>query len=79
VVSPHDLALEVHERVHEYLEAGAGVAWVLWPAERSVTAYRPGGQIRELGADEILDGGDVLPGFRAAVSALFEIPVRPQI
>ncbi|MDP9374478.1 MAG: Uma2 family endonuclease [Chloroflexota bacterium] len=76
VVSPNDRADEVHDKVREYLAAGTRLVWVLWPKRRSVTAHAPDGVARELGPDDELDGGDVLPGFRVRVAALFEVRRR---
>lgn len=73
VVSPHDRAIEVREKVNEYLEAGTKAVWVSWPELRSVSAYKSGSVTRELGPEDALEGGDVLPGFRTKVSELFEV------
>lgn len=73
VVSPNDRADDVHDKVSEYLDAGARLVWVLWPRRRSVSVHTPRGITRDLGPDEELDGGDVLPGFRVRVAALFEV------
>lgn len=77
VVSPNDSANQVHEKVREYLEAGVRLVWVLWPRFRSVSVYSADGSYRELGADDELDGGEVLPGFRVKVEKLFEISSLP--
>lgn len=77
IVSPGDTAQEVYRRVHDYLEAGTRMVWVLWPRHRSMTLYAQGGIIRELGPEDILDGGAILPGFNVPVKALFETPRRP--
>lgn len=71
IVSPGDRAEEVYGKVREYLDAGARLVWVVWPRYRTVTAYTPDGQSRELREDDGLDGGAVLPGFRARVGDLF--------
>ncbi len=71
IVSPTDLAEDVHGKVLEYLEAGARLVWVLWPRDRRVTVYTSAAAGYELGPDDVLDGGDVLPGFEAEVSGLF--------
>lgn len=71
IVSPNDRAVEVHEKVHEYLEAGTRMVWVLCPRHRSVTVYLPAAIVRELGPDAELDGGEVLPGFRMQVADLY--------
>ncbi|WP_448576561.1 Uma2 family endonuclease [Thermomicrobium sp.] len=73
IVSPHDRAEEVHERVRDYLGAGVRLVWVLWPKSRTVTVYWPDGTARELGPDEKVSGGDVLPGFDMTVSELFAV------
>jgi len=73
VVSTYDRAVDVYEKVREYLDAGTQLVWVAWPRTRSVTAHAADGSIVELGPDDELDGGDVLPGFRVRVSDLFEI------
>jgi Uma2 family endonuclease len=75
VISPHDRASDIHDRVRDYLDAGTRVVWVFWPRQTSVTVYDRDGQ-RELGADHQLGGGDALPGFTARVGDLFEIPRR---
>jgi Uma2 family endonuclease len=73
VVSPTDRAGEVREKVHNYLEAGTKTVWVLWPDLRAVSVHAAGGITRELGPDDELDGGDVLPGFRVPVRDLFNV------
>lgn len=76
VVSPNDRAVDIHQRVQDYLDAGSRQVWVLWPQTRSVSVYRPDADTRELGPDHLLDGGDVLPGFDARVGDLFAIRRR---
>jgi Uma2 family endonuclease len=73
IVSPGDRASDVHSKVDEYLAAGTRLVWVLWPQGQSVTARAAGGQPRELGPDDELDGGEVLPGFRIRVRELFAV------
>ncbi|MCM8750485.1 Uma2 family endonuclease [Thermomicrobiaceae bacterium CFH 74404] len=64
---------EVRNKVHDYLAAGTRLVWGLSPKSRSVTVYTPDGQARELGPEEELDGGGVLPGLRAPVASLFAV------
>lgn len=73
VVSSGDTATELRRQVREYLEAGTKLVWVVWPDDRAVTAYAAGGKPTELGADDELSGGEVLPGFGVRVSQLFEV------
>jgi Uma2 family endonuclease len=71
IVSPNDTFNEVQAKVHEYLEAGTRLVWVVWPQGRSVMVHTAE-TIAELGADGVLTGGDVLPGFEVPVARLFE-------
>lgn len=73
IVSPNDRAMEIDERVRDYLDSGSHQVWVLWPNRRAVSVHRPGADIRELGPEAILKGGNILPGFSVRVSELFEI------
>lgn len=73
VVSPHDRADDVHDKVHEYLEAGTRLVWVCWTRRRMVTVHEADRPILELSPDDYLDGGDVLPGFRVRVGMIFGI------
>ncbi len=72
VLSPDDRASEVNEKIEQYLEAGTRLVVVADPKRRSVTVHRPGGEARRLGPEDVLDGGDVLPGFSIRVAELFE-------
>lgn len=72
VVSPNDSEREVAAKVADYLAAGTPLVWVVRPKERTVTVHRPGAAgVRVLGAGDVLDGGDVLPGFAAVVQEFF--------
>lgn len=73
VVAPHDRAEDLHDKARDYLEAGARLVWVLWPHRRAVSVHEPGGVARDLGPDDELGGGDVLPGFRVRVADLFAV------
>lgn len=75
VISSSDRAADIHRKMRDYLDAGTQVVWLLWPQQTSVTVCDSGGQC-ELDADDELDGGDVLPGFRARVGDLFAVRRR---
>jgi Uma2 family endonuclease len=62
VVSPGDTASDVQERVDDFLRAGTQLVWVAYPRSRTINAHTASGS-QTLHADDILNGGDVLPGF----------------
>lgn len=63
VLSPSDSPRQVLDKVGEYLQAGVRLVWVIDPKGRGATVYRSLADVRRVGADEALDGEDVLPGF----------------
>ncbi len=77
VVSPTDHADDVYDKAREYVESGVRIVWVLWSKRRAVSVHTRDEKTAELGSDDTLDGGNVLPGFSVRVGELFAIPTRP--
>lgn len=65
-------ASELARKALEYLAAGGRMVWVVDPGPRRVIVYWPPNQIRVIGPDDEIDGGNVLPGFRCRVAEFFE-------
>ncbi len=78
VVSPNDHANDMYDKAREYVESGVRIVWVLWPKRRAVSVHTRDAKTAELGPDDTLDGGDVLPGFSVRVGDLFAMPTRPE-
>ena len=72
VVSPTDRAGAVADKALRWLESGTRLVWVVYPDRRLVAEHFPDGTVHLRQAEDLLDGGDVLPGFRVPVSELFE-------
>ena len=68
VLSPSDRPRRVLDKIGEYLEAGVRLVWVVDPVKRQAAVYRTTTETRYIDADGILDGADVLPGFRCPLS-----------
>jgi Uma2 family endonuclease len=68
VLSPSDRRGKVLRKVSEYLDAGTPLVWVVDPQRRTAVVYRPEGEPTIVGADGVLDGEDVLPGFTLALA-----------
>jgi Uma2 family endonuclease len=71
IVSPTEDREDAFRKIGEYFEAGARQVWIVQPATRTVTVYHSMDRVRTYEANEELEGGDLLPGFRCAVSDLF--------
>ena len=71
VISPSDRAGDVQEKIGEWLAAGARLLWAFYPKTRSVWVHRAHAEAVMLGPNDVIDGGDVLPGFSCRVADLF--------
>jgi Uma2 family endonuclease len=72
VVSPSDLADELQIKIEQWLRAGSGLVWAVYPETRSAMGFRQGGSVALLHADDVLTGEPVLPGFECKVNELFD-------
>jgi len=72
IVSPTDRRLAVAAKANEYLARGVRLVWVVEPSRGEVTVYQPGAPPTTLGAEDVLDAGDVIPGFTCAAQRFFE-------
>jgi Uma2 family endonuclease len=73
VISPNDLAVKVARKVRDFLSAGVSQVWLVNPETYEIVIYRFDGSVSLLRSGDVLDGGDVLPGFQCPVSDLFKI------
>ena len=55
-----------------WLSRGVQVAVEVYPAERAVMIHRRDVPFVTLTGDDVLDGGDVLPGFSLPLSEIFD-------
>jgi Uma2 family endonuclease len=72
VVSPNDLAVEVLERLDDYFAAGVRQVWVVYPRHQRFFVHDGPKRVTILDASDMLDGGEILPGFRLRLAELFE-------
>ena len=71
ILSPNDRSSEVEDKVAQWLAAGALQVWVVNPKIRTVTVYSSNTAARNLTEKEVLEGGDVVPGFAINVAEIF--------
>jgi Uma2 family endonuclease len=74
VVSPSDLKnpeARIHAKLNKYLAAEIPLLWYVYVDRREVEIYVNGAHEKTLTLQDILDGGDVLPGFTLAVREIF--------
>jgi Uma2 family endonuclease len=71
VLSPNDTVEDVEEKVDDYLRAGCPMVLMINPRRRTLTVHRPGQQPLVLRETDTFDAGEVVPGFRCPVAAIF--------
>jgi Uma2 family endonuclease len=71
VLSPNDSVRQVATKIGEFLECGVPLVWLVDPRRRTVVVYRSLTDTRTLGESDLIDGGEVLPGFSAPVRRFF--------
>ncbi len=72
VVSPNDLYTEVSEKVAEWLEAGSGMVVVVNPRSHQIFIHLSPTEVKVLGVEDTLEGGDVVPGWQLPIRELFD-------
>ena len=71
VRSPWDRESRLQEKMEDYFRSGARLLWAVNPEEKTVEVYRAGAATKLLNLHDILEGEDVLPGFRLPLAELF--------
>lgn len=71
VLSPSDRLADALAKVAMYLQAGVELVWLVDPTARTVTVFQPDDSIAVLHEGDMLEGGNVLPGFSLLVADIF--------
>ena len=71
VMSPTDRRAEVEAKTREYLAAGTPMVIVVDTEKRTATVHIPTATTH-LGIDDVIDGGDVVPGWKLPLREIFE-------
>jgi Uma2 family endonuclease len=71
VVSPSDSFVDVEAKVARWLAGGCRMVVVVNPSRRAATVYRSRDDIALLTEGDVLDGGDVVPGWTLPLRELF--------
>ena len=72
VASPSDYLRDLQAKMEEYIANGAQLGWLLVPATRTVTVYRPGEPVATLENATSISGDPVLPGFTLNLGPVWE-------
>ena len=73
VKSPSDSVAEVNDKARMWNSYGVPLVWAAYPETRTIDVHRADGSITTLYEDDILDGGEILPGFSVLVRDIFDL------
>ncbi len=71
VLSASNTRREMERKLKEYFLAGSRLVWLVDPDSRTVDVHTAPDRFTRLQEGDVLDGGDVLPGFQLPLSQLF--------
>jgi Uma2 family endonuclease len=71
VLSPSNSRREIEERLRDFFASGTKLAWVIDPDQESAEICRSLSDRTMIGPNSVLDGEDVLNGFKVTLSDLF--------
>ena len=69
--SPSDSLKTLQNKMHEYLENGAALGWLIDPSEKKVHVYRPNAEVEILDNPKQVSGEPLLKGFSLNVRKLW--------
>jgi Uma2 family endonuclease len=78
IVSPTNLAEEIDRKITDYFQSGVRLVWVFYPDSGRVYVYQSPTHVSIVERTDTLDGGEVLPGFRLPITALYEAVAKPE-
>ncbi|MGH3149024.1 MAG: Uma2 family endonuclease [Rubrobacter sp.] len=70
--SPSDPLSTIQAKMHEYIENGARLGWLIDPEERKAHVYKPGEPVRVLENPDSLSADSVMPGFILDLKPVWE-------
>ena len=63
---------ELREKMDEYMDCGCRLAWLIDPQNRRTYVYAANGNIQTVSFDDVLLGGEVLPGLEVKLGKVLE-------
>ena len=73
VLSAGNTVEDMDDKIAEYFAAGVRQVWLFSAKNHTIRMHRSPKQITILDANDVLDGGDILPGFSVSVRDIFAV------
>ena len=72
IISPSERPGAIRQKLSEYLEHGVQQVWQVYPDNQEIVVNLPDGSSKTYGIDDVIPGGDLLPGFDLKLKTIFE-------
>ena len=72
VISPSERQRRIDEKIEDYLNHGCRMVVLVLPRERRFEVHTPDGVLQVLEVGDVLDGGDVVPGWQLPIADIFD-------
>jgi Uma2 family endonuclease len=74
VLSPGNTAGEMRQKIKEYIQSGSRLVWLVDPPTKTIAIYVEPSEkpAKIVQGNEVLDGGNVLPGFSMMLAEVFK-------
>ncbi|MDX1969678.1 MAG: Uma2 family endonuclease [Planctomycetaceae bacterium] len=79
IVSPSNVADDLDQKVVDYLSSGVEEAWILYPESRRMFRHRSLTEVVVITERDVIDGGELLPGFSLPLATLFAEAEPPAV
>jgi Uma2 family endonuclease len=76
VLSKSNTKKEIARKLDEYFASGTRLAWIVDPKSKTIRGHTSPTESTRLEGEAVLDGGNVLPGFRLPLADLFPGPEK---
>lgn len=71
ILSPSDRLQTTQTKMHEYIDNGAQLGWLINRRDQQIEVYRPSQTVEVLDAPQSISGEPVLPGFRLNLDSIW--------
>jgi Uma2 family endonuclease len=76
IVSRGNTKKEMNNKIRDYFLAGVRQVWIVDPKKETIHVYTGPDAVERLSEDQVLEGGEVLPGFRVSLREVFATPAE---
>jgi len=73
VISPSETYTMVRQKLTDYFAAGTRLMWLVYPDAEQIEVFTALESVTELGLEDTLTGGDLLPEFSVKVKDIFAV------